>query len=70
MKALSSFNKRKREWKWFQMGFQLNRINPNQTQVFFVDGRFETMTDQELEDFLSQISLSEINEDKNENLMH
>jgi hypothetical protein len=41
------------------MSFNLNRINPNQTQVLFTDGRFETLTNEELEDFLSQISLSE-----------
>jgi hypothetical protein len=43
------------------MSFNLNRINPNQTQVLFTDGRFETLTNDELEDFLSQISLSEAN---------
>lgn len=41
------------------MSFNLNRINPNQTQVLFTDGRFETLTNEELEDFLSQVSLSE-----------
>lgn len=44
------------------MSYSLNRINPNQTQVFFTDGRFETLTDEELDDFLSQISLSENSE--------
>ncbi|SFA91868.1 MULTISPECIES: hypothetical protein [unclassified Bacillus (in: firmicutes)] len=34
------------------MSFDLNRINPNQTQILFHDGRFETVTDEELEDFL------------------
>ncbi|WP_175596855.1 hypothetical protein [Bacillus sp. MRMR6] len=37
------------------MSFNMNRINPNQTQVFFVDGRFETLTNEELEEFLLQI---------------
>lgn len=41
------------------MEFILNRINPNQTQVFFNDGRFETLTNQELEDLLGQISVDE-----------
>lgn len=41
------------------MGFNLNRINPNQTQVFFEDGRYETLTDAELEAFLSEAALSE-----------
>jgi hypothetical protein len=37
-----------------EVSFNMNRINPNQTQVSFTDGRFETMTNEELEDFLSQ----------------
>ncbi|MED3625451.1 hypothetical protein [Neobacillus thermocopriae] len=44
------------------MSFNLNRINPNQTQVFFHDGRFETLTNEELEDFLLQMGLSDIQE--------
>lgn len=40
-------------------GFNLNRINPNQTQIFFEDGRYETLTDAELEVFLSEASLSD-----------
>lgn len=40
-------------------GFKLNRINPNQTQVSFDDGRFETLTDEELHDFLSMFEMSE-----------
>jgi len=40
-------------------GFNLNRINPNQTQIFFDDGRYETLTDAELEAFLSEASLSD-----------
>jgi len=39
----------------------MNRINPNQTQVIFHDGRFETLTNEELEDFLLQMGHSEIN---------
>ncbi|WP_242035210.1 hypothetical protein [Mesobacillus harenae] len=39
--------------------FSLNRINPNQTQVFFNDGRYETLTDDELELFLTEAALSE-----------
>jgi hypothetical protein len=38
------------------MEFSLNRINPNQTQVFFSDGRFETLTNDELELLLAQYS--------------
>ncbi|MDQ0197693.1 hypothetical protein [Neobacillus ginsengisoli] len=44
------------------MSFNMNRINPNQTQVFFHDGRFETLTNEELEDFLLQMGISEVNE--------
>lgn len=40
-------------------GFNMNRINPNQTQIFFEDGRYETLTDAELEAFLSEASLSD-----------
>lgn len=38
-------------------GFNMNRINPNQTQIFFDDGRYETLTDAELEAFLSEAAL-------------
>ncbi|WP_176167296.1 hypothetical protein [Mesobacillus jeotgali] len=41
------------------IGFNLQRINPNQTQIFFDDGRYETLTDSELEAFLSEASLSD-----------
>ncbi|MBT2691045.1 hypothetical protein J7I93_23195 [Bacillus sp. ISL-47] len=41
------------------MSFNLNRINPNQTQVMFFDGRFETLTNEELEELLSQMGISE-----------
>jgi hypothetical protein len=43
------------------MSFNMNRINPNQTQVFFHDGRFETLTNEELEEFLLQAGISEVN---------
>ena len=51
------------------MSFNLNRINPNQTQVLYYDGRFETMTNEELEDFLLQMGISEINETIEQNIM-
>ncbi|MBS4190872.1 hypothetical protein KHA94_11830 [Bacillus sp. FJAT-49705] len=41
------------------MNFQLNRINPNQTQVIFHDGRFETLTNDELEELMAQMGISE-----------
>ncbi|MGG1399349.1 hypothetical protein ABE288_16295 [Bacillus salipaludis] len=44
------------------MSFNINRINPNQTQVFFHDGRFETLTNEELEEFLLQMGINEIDE--------
>ncbi|MDR6998222.1 hypothetical protein [Neobacillus niacini] len=44
------------------MSFNINRINPNQTQIFFHDGRFETLTNEELEEFLLQMGISEMNE--------
>ncbi|WP_200878216.1 hypothetical protein [Neobacillus sp.] len=49
------------------MSFNLNRINPNQTQVFFHDGRFETLTNEELEDFLLQMGLSDVQESLEQN---
>ncbi|MGJ7909551.1 hypothetical protein [Neobacillus sp. LXY-1] len=51
------------------MSFNLNRINPNQTQVFFHDGRLETMTNEELEEFLLQMGLSDVNEALEQNLI-
>ncbi|CRK83780.1 hypothetical protein [Neobacillus massiliamazoniensis] len=51
------------------MSFNLNRINPNQTQVFFHDGRFETLTNEELEEFLLQMGLSEVDESIEQNVM-
>lgn len=50
------------------MSYQLNRINPNQTQIMFTDGRFETLTNEELEDFLSQMTVSEKTEEIESNL--
>lgn len=41
------------------MSIKLVRINPNQTQVFFPDGRFETLTNEELNSFVSQIGDTE-----------
>lgn len=43
------------------MGFNINRINPNQTQVFFHDGRYETLTNEELDEFLLQMGMSDVN---------
>lgn len=34
------------------MNFNLNRINPNQTQVIYMDGRFETLTNEELSELI------------------
>ncbi|MFZ7944342.1 MULTISPECIES: hypothetical protein [Bacillaceae] len=51
------------------MSFNMNRINPNQTQVFFHDGRFETLTNEELEDFLLQMGLSDVNETIEQNVL-
>ncbi len=45
-----------------KMSFNINRINPNQTQVFFHDGRFETLTNEELDEFLLQMGLSDVNQ--------
>ncbi|MGG3564563.1 hypothetical protein ABES03_23500 [Neobacillus rhizosphaerae] len=50
------------------MSFNMNRINPNQTQVFFHDGRFETLTNEELEDFMLQMGLTDVNETIEQNL--
>jgi hypothetical protein len=36
------------------MYFRINRINPNQTQVYYHDGRFETLTNEEVEDLMLQ----------------
>ncbi|MDN3019363.1 hypothetical protein PH210_24635 [Paenibacillus sp. BSR1-1] len=50
------------------MSFNINRINPNQTQIFFHDGRFETLTNEELEEFLLQMGLNEVNESLEQNV--
>ena len=50
------------------MSFNFNRINPNQTQLFFHDGRFETLTNEELEDFLLQMGLSDVNDTFEQNV--
>jgi hypothetical protein len=39
----------------------MNRINPNQTQVFFHDGRFETLTNEELDELLLHMGISDVN---------
>lgn len=44
------------------MSFSLNRINPNQTQVLFHDGRFETLTNEELDELLAQMGMNELSE--------
>lgn len=41
------------------MNFSLNRINHNQTQVFYEDGRYETLTNEELDDLLLQFNMAE-----------
>ncbi len=51
-----------------KMSFNINRINPNQTQVFFHDGRFETLTNEELDEFLLQMGISDVNESMEQNL--
>ncbi|WP_210365119.1 hypothetical protein [Bacillus sp. REN3] len=51
-------------------GFNLKRINPNQTQIFFDDGRFETVTDTELEAFLSEASLADHEETQSQDPMN
>ncbi|WP_197032286.1 hypothetical protein [Bacillus sp. UNC41MFS5] len=50
------------------MSFNMNRINPNQTQVFFHDGRFETLTNEELDEFLLQMGLSDVSETIEQNV--
>ena len=51
-----------------KMSFNMNRINPNQTQVFFHDGRFETLTNEELDEFLLQMGISDVNESFEQNI--
>ncbi|MBV7506806.1 hypothetical protein KW850_16200 [Bacillus sp. sid0103] len=50
------------------MSFNMNRINPNQTQIFFHDGRFETLTNEELDEFLLQMGLNDVNETIQQNI--
>ncbi|MFL6560352.1 MAG: hypothetical protein ACJ8MO_30115 [Bacillus sp. (in: firmicutes)] len=50
------------------MSFNMNRINPNQTQVFFHDGRFETLTNEELDEFVLQMGLNDVNQSMEQNL--
>jgi hypothetical protein len=49
------------------MYFRLNRINPNQTQVFYHDGRYETLTNEEVDDLMLQMGINE-NEDIEQNI--
>ena len=50
--------------------FNLIRINPNQTQVFFEDGRFETLTDVELDSLMSEISIRDRDEQSESSLIN
>ena len=50
--------------------FNLNRINPNQTQVFFEDGRFETLTDVELDSFMSETAFPDRDEQSESSLIN
>jgi hypothetical protein len=49
------------------MYFRLNRINPNQTQVFYHDGRYETLTNEEVEDLMLQMGIGD-NDDIEQNI--
>ncbi|MHC0035670.1 hypothetical protein [Pseudoneobacillus sp. C159] len=51
------------------MFFRLNRINPNQTQVFYHDGRFETLTNEEVEDLMLQMGVGADEEGMEQNIM-
>jgi hypothetical protein len=51
------------------MHFRLNRINPNQTQVFYHDGRFETLTNEEVEDLMLQLGVNEQEESLEQNVI-
>lgn len=42
------------------LAYQLRRINPNQTQILFHDGRFETLTNEELQYFLVETGEAEM----------
>jgi hypothetical protein len=50
------------------MSFNMNRINPNQTQIFFHDGRFETLTNEELEEFLLHMGINEVDSGMEQNI--
>lgn len=52
------------------MSFNTNRINPNQTQVLFLDGRFETLTNEELEELLSQHGMREKTDEPESNIIN
>lgn len=52
------------------MSFNTNRINPNQTQVSFKDGRFETLTNEELEELLAQHGIREKTDEPESNLIN
>lgn len=43
-----------KKWRMTTMISHMNRINPNQTQVFFEDGRLETLTNEELNALLNE----------------
>ncbi|WP_179301840.1 hypothetical protein [Neobacillus jeddahensis] len=51
------------------MSFNMNRINPNQTQVFFHDGRFETLTNEELDEFLLHMGISELKDTSEQSVL-
>ena len=57
------------EGEWNKMSFNINRINPNQTQVIFHDGRFETLTNDELEEFYLQMGIGDISETIEQNVI-
>ncbi|WP_404355179.1 hypothetical protein LG291_16765 [Cytobacillus firmus] len=52
------------------MSFNIYRINPNQTQVSFVDGRFETLTNEELDELLSHYGIREKTDEPETNIIN
>lgn len=50
------------------MYFRLNRINPNQTQVFYHDGRYETLTNEEVDDLMLQMGINDAEENIEQNV--
>jgi hypothetical protein len=50
------------------MYFRLNRINPNQTQVFYHDGRYETLTNEEVDDLMLQMGINDVEENIEQNI--